>query len=854
MGKCFEKLMCGLLVIALLSVNMSAMSTSSGFSDVSPDSYYYNAVKWAVENEITQGTTATTFSPNKTCTIANVVTFLWRASGTPEPTIANPFSDVKSGAYYWNAAIWAYQGKLVVGSEFKGDTPCTREIAVYFLWRMIGSPQQGENKFSDVDSSSNYVHAINWAANVGITTGTSKDTFSPNNVCTRAQIVTFMHRVSERGYTFALPQRVFSPLGENFILYLAERNGNALIDRTNFAYMTAVKNYQTDVTFLMLLNAADGMIGTGTKPDKNKYIEVLTNLIGFYELENAGDFFAQKKSDNLKSVYDYGMDLTDILKNAASVMLSLSGASPIQQELMSAINGTDVLLDNIDSWITEVSKLEVLMQDYTTHDEFLALIENNSNGDLKEAAISVRTGLKESMKTRLNAYKNVAENTLLQLGEYIYSDYAFEFLKRTSTYANDEATRFFVDCGDKFVHNVLDLKSAWDLGRGLGKLFGNLVIGGENLINRVMEMMALYDISLILQSDLLALASEFYEEGRDDTVLSFVSLAQYLTVVRVRGEYCIYNVAAVDGGLLTWFQGQYGDEAKAWYEKRSDWLFNMRNRIREILHTQTVAEQNQDLLMQKMEELISASGIVEQQLSWEVKNWTVHGNFPTGIISANIADFDMDGSDELLVCYSYQDDHLKSSYIRIEIYEAQSDSVHLVANTPFAPYSLAQDDFGYPYLSNTSEEYVSARAIFSNERCYIICESHDDGLLADGHSENYWIYQYKDGRLNYVASFTQTGGGSSDFEYTGFDFADGKLVNSALLYQDYSSLEDFDTAISTYFRKYDLGVYTAGYTHHLISGSGYNVVDLFLYQSSAENFSLDSGSFSINAYFNRKIG
>ena len=168
--------------------------TVGGFSDVRENAYYADAVLWAVENGITSGTSATTFSPNNTCTTAQILTFLWRANGSPAASGGNPFTDVSASAYYYQAARWAREKGLISGSAFNGDTPCTRAATVTYLWKLAGQPSAGASGFTDVPSSASYAQAVAWAVQEGITSGTSASTFSPNNTCTRAQIVTFLYR------------------------------------------------------------------------------------------------------------------------------------------------------------------------------------------------------------------------------------------------------------------------------------------------------------------------------------------------------------------------------------------------------------------------------------------------------------------------------------------------------------------------------------------------------------------------------------------------------------------------------------------------------------------------------------
>ena len=169
------------------------------FADVSANSYYYDAVQWAVKNGTTGGTSATTFSPDAPCTRAQAVTFLWRAAGSPAPSSTEmPFADVPADAYYRNAVLWAVENGITGGTSattFSPDAPCSRGQIVAFLWRSKQSPMvAAENPFMDVNAADYYHDAVLWAAENGITGGTGANTFSPDAPCTRAQIVTFLYR------------------------------------------------------------------------------------------------------------------------------------------------------------------------------------------------------------------------------------------------------------------------------------------------------------------------------------------------------------------------------------------------------------------------------------------------------------------------------------------------------------------------------------------------------------------------------------------------------------------------------------------------------------------------------------
>ena len=177
----------------------SAPTGKNPFIDVPAGSYYEDAVIWAVDKGITTGTSATTFNPNGICTRAQAVTFLWRAAGSPAPkTKVMPFADVKAGSYYYDAVLWAVEQGITKGTSdtmFSPDATCTRAQIVTFLWRANGSPAvSGNSAFTDVASDAYYAAAVTWAEKNGITGGIGGGLFGSNNNCTRAQIVTFIYR------------------------------------------------------------------------------------------------------------------------------------------------------------------------------------------------------------------------------------------------------------------------------------------------------------------------------------------------------------------------------------------------------------------------------------------------------------------------------------------------------------------------------------------------------------------------------------------------------------------------------------------------------------------------------------
>ena len=180
-----------------VTIAVSYIPADAGLSDVHSDSYYYDAVNWAAAKGITGGIGNGLFGPNQPCTRAQIVTFLWRAAGSPEPKTMSSFSDVSADSYYAKAVAWAVENGITVGTSsttFSPDDTCTRAQSVTFLFRALGKLVDSKAKFSDVPTDSYYANAVAWAVENGVTNGIGNNLFGPDNSCTRAQIVTFLFR------------------------------------------------------------------------------------------------------------------------------------------------------------------------------------------------------------------------------------------------------------------------------------------------------------------------------------------------------------------------------------------------------------------------------------------------------------------------------------------------------------------------------------------------------------------------------------------------------------------------------------------------------------------------------------
>ncbi len=226
-----KKALCLILTAALLLgvciPAYAADAAAQSFSDVPAHAWYADAVNWAVAQGVTKGTGADTFSPAQTCTRAQIVTFLYRAAGSPEVAARTDaaFSDVPDGAYYAAAVRWALTEGITVGTgedTFSPNAACTRAQIVTFLYRAAGSPAvsaEYSGRFADVPAGAYYAAAVQWAVGQGVTKGTGADRFSPNKTCTRAEAVTFLYRS-----TGELPEQ--PPAGRHILVAYFSATGN----------------------------------------------------------------------------------------------------------------------------------------------------------------------------------------------------------------------------------------------------------------------------------------------------------------------------------------------------------------------------------------------------------------------------------------------------------------------------------------------------------------------------------------------------------------------------------------------------------------------------------------------------
>lgn len=215
----------------------------------------------------------------------------------------------------------------------------------------------------------------------------------------------------------------YTEQGENLLEYLQTEYPSMLQLNSNYEYVKFINDFNNSWLSQYLLNITDFFANTGAAPDEKKYMEVLLDIIETHDLRESASIANQKKMDNLKTFEDYGKDFAKTSAKAVSAMSKLSDSTDaLSQKISKAIDGLSVLDDTTENWIEALSDLETSVQNYSYYSEFLQIIEENSEGELKKAAESLRKNLESGMKIRLEAYEDITNENIKKWGEEYFSD------------------------------------------------------------------------------------------------------------------------------------------------------------------------------------------------------------------------------------------------------------------------------------------------------------------------------------------------------------------------------------------------------------------------------------------------
>lgn len=365
-----------------------------------------------------------------------------------------------------------------------------------------------------------------------------------------------------------------SQINQNMMNHIANRDYFMLIDEKYRQYPSFMDEFLSNPYATGVMELIDALIDTGSITDleEEKYMEVLINIMATSEHDNTADMAIQNQQDNLKTFEDYALDVAEMGANVASVLTGTSSIGKLGENISTAIGGLSTLADNADNWLKALSNLETVIQNYEKHETFLTAVENESEGALKQAAAKLRQAMLKAMEIKLDTYAEVSNSNFQNYSEFFFEEGFFKTLQSTSEYASDETFAFFVDGGSSVVEKFSVLNASWELGKQIGTMIGNVVVGGENLFNRIREIRAVVDTRRALTESMLSQVAAFAENYSKKTqeelyedAEEYVTLSEYLIDCDIRGEYCMYSIVVNDAGLLSWFNKGDAEDVEQWY-------------------------------------------------------------------------------------------------------------------------------------------------------------------------------------------------------------------------------------------------------------------------------------------------
>lgn len=362
---------------------------------------------------------------------------------------------------------------------------------------------------------------------------------------------------------------------QNMMQHIASQSYDTITREGICYYPEMMENISSDTPATSTIELVSNMADMGSLIDisEEKYCEVLVNIMAISEYNNASDIAAQKEQDNLKTLQDYGMDVAEMSANAANIMTGTASLGTLGEGINLAISSLEVLASNTDNWIQALSNLETITQNYASFELFLDSMQNSTNASLRSAAKKLQQGMETAMKLKLETYADVSNENFENYEVFFFQDVFFTAIKNTPEYSADQTLAFFVDLGDAAVNAFSVLTSSWELGKQIGTLIGNLTVGGENLLNRLQEILVAVYIRRALiatmMDNITQFATNYSNENTEDLyeiAEEYVALARYLVNCDIRGMYCMYSIVATDAQLLSWLNMDTAQEAEEYCE------------------------------------------------------------------------------------------------------------------------------------------------------------------------------------------------------------------------------------------------------------------------------------------------
>ena len=355
-----------------------------------------------------------------------------------------------------------------------------------------------------------------------------------------------------------------------------DKYSDSLVNHSSYAYPSFVTQYRQDTLANLAVSFADFLVHTGAnEPDKDVYAEVLVDLIATYDAQSSGDVLKQQSLDDLKTWEEYAADVASMGADLVTVITGMGATTGLQDGIAAAVDVLAVTGGDIADVAKRYRSLAAQCKNYRDYEYLLDAIGEASGGDLAAAAREVRENLREAFECKIGLYAKsdleAAPGYLPGYLECVFDDGLVPFLKASNNYRDGGAFASFTDHLDGALTRLNLLQDSWDLGTKIGTLVGDVVVGGEDLIMRLRQLCAIYDVSAVLADKLVLLEGEYLAlKGTADVWVpmdEYVHLAEFLVACRLRGEYSIYSIVANDAGLVSLINSDNAEAARSWYDK-----------------------------------------------------------------------------------------------------------------------------------------------------------------------------------------------------------------------------------------------------------------------------------------------
>lgn len=341
---------------------------------------------------------------------------------------------------------------------------------------------------------------------------------------------------------------------KNMVSYLKSENDNLLVSASNYNYINLIKNIKASPNALTYINMASQLYELSDTPTEETYMQMLASIIVIYDANNANRLSQENKISTTAFFTNNSVSLKEQKRHIISNITDYESLTSELQEKTSSVIDELVTLQEGDVKYTIISNFETVLQNYLKYNHILTSMEQSKNTNLKSAAVSLHSTLYDFITVYLNNYIDISKNNLENLNEFLFSDFSFQQFKKISTHEQESTTNITINYIENILSNIDLTKDSFHLEKAAELIAGDASSNGNNSFHTIIKIMALSDISSVLQDKTVELAKNFTKTSNDKKTIinNYITFSQYLTECRISGEYCFYRIISQNKALLSW--------------------------------------------------------------------------------------------------------------------------------------------------------------------------------------------------------------------------------------------------------------------------------------------------------------